>query len=195
MSRCTALRLRTGVAISSAAALAACVASSLPPPQPPRAPPSDKTDASYDWRSLVIAPFGTRLQEIPIGLHEALLFQDAHGRDAKEDGDCYAIDGEPPQFVGRRPDEYLLCFDHDRLNRIEAAVRLAPDGAGPVFAAACARWLANSAAPAATPPAGEPNGCEGRDGATGFRARLSGEAAQAPDVLSISLFSAADSAP
>ncbi len=190
-----ALRLRIGIAGSSLAALAACVTSSVPPPQPPRVPPVEKPDASYDWHSLVIAPFGTLLKEMPAGLHEVLLFRDAaQGGDGRENGDCYALDGEPPAFVGRRPDEYLLCFDHDRLSRIEASVRLSPGGAGTAYAELCAPSRANPAAPAA-PPAAEPGGCEGRDGAVAFRARLSGTETQSPDVLSISLFSAADSTP
>jgi hypothetical protein len=190
-----ALRLRTGIAYSSLAALAACVSPTLPPhptpaapPQPARASPSDAPDASYDWRRLVIVPFGTLLKEIPLSLHEVLLFRDAaHGIDGKEETDCYAIDGTPPQFVGRRPDEYLLCFENDRLTRIEASARLAADSAGTVFAAACAHWLANS-----TPAAADSDSCEGRDGATEFRARLGGEPAQSSPVLSISVFNVAD---
>jgi hypothetical protein len=185
-----ALRLRTGIACSSLAALAACVSSSVPP-QPPRVPPAEKPDASYDWHSLAIAPFGTLLKEMPAGVHEVLLFRDAaQGGDGRENGDCYALDGEPPSFLGRRPEEYLLCFDQDRLSRIEASVRLSPEGAGMAFAEACARWRAIAA-----PPAAEPGSCEGRDGAVAFRARLGGAEAQSSDVLSISLFSAADSTP
>jgi hypothetical protein len=191
MSRCTALRLRIGIACL--AALAACVSSSVPPP-PPRVPPVEKPDVSYDWHTLAIAPFGTLLKEMPVGLHEVLLFRDAQGGDGRENGDCYALDGEPPSFGGRRPDEYLLCFDHDRLGRIEASVRLSPDAAGTAFAEACARWRAIGAPPAA-PPAAEGGSCEGHDGSVAFRARLSGAEAQSSDVLSISLFSAADSTP
>jgi hypothetical protein len=95
-----------------------------------------------------------------------------------EDKDCYGIDVAPPQFVGRRPHEYLLCFDHDRLTRIEATVRLPAQTAGSIFAAACARWRAAVAETEVS--------CDGRDGATGFSAHLSGEPA-----LSISLFSVA----
>jgi len=197
MSPRMALRLRIGIACSSLAALAACVSPSLPPP--PRIPPAEKPHVSYDWHPLLIAPFGTLLKEIPVGLHEVLLFQDAaQGGDAREGGDCYALDGEPPSFAGRRPDEYLLCFDHDRLSRIEASVRLSPEGAGAAFAEACARWRANgppSAAAPGAPPATEPAGCEGRDGTVAFRARLSGAEAPSSEVLSISLISAADSTP
>ena len=39
--------------------------------------------------------------------------------------ECYAADTPAPRFVGRTPDEYLLCFKQDRLSRIQASVRLA----------------------------------------------------------------------
>ena len=35
----------------------------------------------------------------------------------------------PPQLARTPPDEYMLCFVHDRLDRIEASVRLPADGA------------------------------------------------------------------
>ncbi len=203
MGRCMALRLRIGIACSSLAVLAACVSSFAPPPQPPRAPPVEKPDVSYDWHSLAIAPFGTLFKEMPVGLHEVLLFRDAgQGGDGRENGDCYALDGTPPSFLGHPADEYLLCFDQDRLSRIEASVRLSPDDAGTAFAQACARWRANNpppsapATPQALPPvAAEPGGCEGRDGAVAYRAHLHAAEPQSPDVLSISLFSAADPTP
>ena len=194
-----ALHLRIGIACTSMAVLAACVSPSVPPPQPPRVPPVEKPDAFYDWHALVIAPFGTLLKEMPVGLHEVLLFRDAApGDDGRENGDCHALEGAPPSFLGRPADEYLLCFDHDRLSRIEASVRLSPEGAGTAFAEACTRWHAVAAAPTAppaAPPVAEPGSCAGRDGAVAFRARLSGAEAQSPDVVSISLVSAADSTP
>jgi hypothetical protein len=195
MSRCMALRLRIGIACTSLAALAGCVSSSVPPPQSPRVPPVEKPDAFYDWHPLAIAPFGTLLKEMPVGLHEALLFRDSgQGDDGRENGDCYALEGAPPSFLGRPADEYLLCFDHDRLSRIEASARLSPDGGGTAFAEACARWRAIAAPPAA-PPATEPGSCAGRDGAVAFRASFSGAESGSLDVVSISLFSAADSTP
>jgi len=197
-----ALRLRTVCAVLAVAASTACVSSSVSPhppaaasrpPAPAAAPPAP--DASYDWHVLLLVPFGTLLKDSPLALHEVLLFHDpAHDTSRSEDKDCFAIDGaSPPQFVGRRPDDYLLCFDpQDRLNRIEASVRLPADSAGAIFAAACALWLKN-----ASPAAGAAGSCEGRDGATGFSARLGGEPAadapaQAAVTLSISLFSVTD---
>jgi hypothetical protein len=174
--------VRVVVALSAAAAPCACISPSVPPYAPP-------PDAAYDWHGLMIMPFGTVLKDSPLALHEVLLFQDAAqgGGDALHQ-DCYAIAGAPPPFVGRRPDEYLLCFNHDRLIRIEASVRLPTQSAGPLFAAACAQWRGTRA-----PAEQTPDSCEGRDGMTGFSARLAAEpepatSAPAAATLSISLF-------
>jgi hypothetical protein len=166
----------TRFASSTAAllALAACAASSplggrtqgsVPAP----AQSGVMADASYDWHGLVLAPFGTLLRDTPIALHEVLLFHDeSQGVGAAVDAkDCYAGDAAPPRFVGRQPDEYLLCFDHDHLTRIDASVRLAVAEATPVFERACALWLKNS-----VPAAGIGDTCEGRDGGIAFSARL-----------------------
>ncbi len=191
------MRLRSVCAFWVAAALAACASPSVPPhAAPPAAAAARPAPVSYDWRPLIIVPLGTLLQAIPLSLHEVLLFHDAaQPGGGSDEGDCYAIGGAPPpQWAGRRPDEYYLCFVHDRLNRIEASVRLPADGAA-VFAAACAQWLEGSA-----PAAQSADACEGHDGAIGFRARLgggpegaaaAGEPAQSARTLSISLFVAA----
>src|ERR1700733_11986516 len=51
---------------------------------PPAARPPE--DGSYDWHVLVVAPFGSVLKEIPLALHEVLLFRDeAHGAAAADD--------------------------------------------------------------------------------------------------------------
>ena len=50
-------------------------------------------DASYDWHVLLVAPFGSVLKDIPLTLHEVLLFRDeAHGAAAADDAECYAAD-------------------------------------------------------------------------------------------------------
>jgi len=113
------------------------------------APPAAKAplDASYDWHVLLLAPLGSVLKDIHVPLHEVLLFRDAaEGRAAADDAECFAINGEPPRFMDRVPDEYLLCFRHDRLSRIEAAVRLPASNAAMAFADACGLWLKNAAA-------------------------------------------------
>jgi hypothetical protein len=175
--------------------LAACASSSSPSghalsghaPSEPPPPPTVKADTSYDWHGLVLAPFGTLLKDSPIALHEVLLFHDAApGSGDVENRDCHAIDGAPPRFVGRQPDQYLLCFDHDRLNRIEASVRLPADDASPVFARACALWLKSM-----TPPAVTGNACEGRDGGIAFSARLALVPDEAVATVSMTLSDAA----
>jgi hypothetical protein len=153
--------------------LAACTS---PPPKnrppdtgrpPPAAAPAT-ADASFDWHPLVVTPFGTRLVDSPIRLHEVLLFHDESlGSADIESKDCYAVEGTPPTFVGRPPDEYLMCFEHDRLDRIDASVRIPAADAVRVFGRACALWLRN-----AKPPPAPDNVCEGRDGDTAFSARL-----------------------
>jgi hypothetical protein len=189
----------------SAASLAALVACGTPAPRvtaPDRTPPPsthEPEDASYDWHGLLIAPFGSLLKDIPLTLHEVLLFRDeAHGAAAADDGECYAAATPAPRFVGRTPDEYLLCFKQDRLSGIRASVRLPTQQAPDIYAAACALWSKNAAAAratrAATPSAGasDPEArvavdCQGRDGTIHYSGRLGEE----PETtLSISLDSA-----
>jgi hypothetical protein len=173
------------------------------PAPPPEARPLDR---SYDWHVLVIAPFGSVLKQIPLTLHEVLLFRDqARGGAAADDAECYASDAPAPRFVGRTPDEYLLCFKEDRLARIQASVRLTVAEAPEVFAAACTRWLKNAmqattgaAAPGAAasngaaPETGAPrttdaqntgaqsaDACKGREGSVRFNAHLGEEATPA----------------
>jgi hypothetical protein len=191
--------------------LAACHSPSPRVRVPDRAP----DDASYDWHGLLIAPFGSVLKDIPVALHEVLLFRDeAHVTATADDAatveaECYAADAPAPRFMGRSPDEYLLCFKHDRLSRIQASVRLGGAQASDVFAAACADWLkkaapatTNAGAPSAVAPSVGASGaeaqsgaapigaaCEGRDGDIHFSARLEEEPETA---LSLTLDSASD---
>src|ERR1019366_4783394 len=168
------------------ATLVACVSSS------PRAAKSDLAaqrpntqelaDASYDWHGLLVAPFGAALKDVPLKLHEVLLFrEEARSVVPAGEPECYASDASAPRFVGRTPDEYLLCFQQDRLSRIQASVRLTTSSAPQVFAVACATWMKNAAA--ATPIAAVPSAdaCEGRDGAIHFSGRL-GEDADTAEV-------------
>jgi hypothetical protein len=198
------------------AAMAACHAPSQRAAPPDRTPPAntqEPADESYDWHALLIAPFGSVLKDIPLALHEVLLFRDdargtaaANGAavaDGAVDAECYAADAPAPRFVGHTPEEYLLCFKQDRLSRIQASVRLTTAAASEVFAAACERWLKNAApagsiaaAPAAgiqgAPPPSGAAACAGRDGAIHFSGRLEEEptrtdTAQTDTVLSITL--------
>jgi hypothetical protein len=122
----------------------------------------------------MIAPFGSALTDIPAPLHEVLQFQDkAHPNAETQDQDCYSSGGPSLSFAGRKLDEYLLCLRHDRLYRIEATLRLAPDQAAQLLARTCAAW-----------PAGQ---CAGREGHVSFSARLGEESAEHEVPLSIIL--------
>jgi hypothetical protein len=226
---------RSALSVTLLGALVACRAPSPRTAAPDRVPPPaaahELGDASYDWHGLLIAPFGSVLKDIPVALHEVLLFRDdAHGNAspgnaatggagadaAAVDAECYAADAPAPRFVGRIPDEYLLCFKQERLSRIQASVRLPAAQAPEVFAAGCTGWLKNAAstpgseAPGVgTPGVGAPGvgtsgavspsaetasagACEGRDGAIHFRGRLEeepgrAETPQSESVLSITL--------
>jgi hypothetical protein len=183
--------------------LTALIGCRAPPPQatPPARPaaPADTRpsgDASYDWHGLLVAPFGSVLKDIPLTLHEVLLFRDeAHGSAAVDDAECYGADAPPPRFLGRTPEVYLLCFRQDRLARVQASVRLAAAEAPEVFATACEGWLKNHLAAAAA-QAGD--ACKGRDGAIRFSARLGEEGAhpgEEQDAAETSLSITLDSAP
>src|ERR1700677_2220159 len=205
-------RARWAAALSMAllAALAGCRAPTPHATAPDRAPPpppeARPLDGSYDWHVLVIAPFGSVLKQVPLPLHEVLLFRDqARGGTAADDAECYASDAPAPRFVGRTPDEYLLCFKEDRLARIQASVRLTAAEAPEVFAATCTRWLKNArqattgaAAPGAAasngaaPETGAPrttdaettgaqsaDACKGREDSIRFNAHLGEEATPA----------------
>ncbi len=127
--------------------LAGCAAAPQPsaPPEPPQ-PAAAPLDASYDWHVLLAVPFGTALREVPLTLHEVLMFSDAkQGAAPSDELECYAVDGTRPLFMARTPAEYLLCFRHDRLARIEATVRLPANDAARIFADACALWIKNAA--------------------------------------------------
>jgi hypothetical protein len=187
-ARCAAL------SIALLAALSGCRAPTphaTAPDRAPAPPPEARPlDGSYDWHVLVIAPFGSVLKQIPLRLHEVLLFRDQARGGKADDAECYASDAPAPRFVGRTPDEYLLCFKEDRLARIQASVRLTAAEAPEVFAAACTRWLKNAmqaTTGAAAPGAAASNGaapetgaqgadaCKGREGSIRFSAHLGEE--------------------
>ena len=155
-----------------------------------KAPSTPALDASYDWHVLLAAPLGSVLKDTPLALHEVLLFRDEAKRTDGDEGDCYAIDGTAPTFVARVPDEYLLCFKHNRLARVEATVRVPQDRAVQVFADACGLWFRNAALPTpviAAATESSPAVCAGHDESAQFSGRLEVDP-QATDVpLSIKI--------
>ena len=98
--------------------------------RPERTPPAPAaqvtTDASYDWHGLLIAPFGSVLKDISgqAASRGVAVSGSGAGRRRGDNAsscrcaECHAIDAPAPRFVGRTPDEYLLCFKQDRLSRI-----------------------------------------------------------------------------
>src|SRR5271170_7810382 len=97
-ARAAGILIALSAALFMTLTLAGCHAPSSRATAPEHAPPPiphEPEDASYDWRVLLIAPFGSVLKEIPLTLHEVLLFRDkAHGAQADDaaaaDYECYA---------------------------------------------------------------------------------------------------------
>jgi hypothetical protein len=183
------LPARWAVPAVTAIMLAACAASKPQiAPRPP--PPPPPLDASYDWHVLLIAPFGSVLKDIPLTVHEVLVFRDeAHGASAADDPECYAVSGAAPRFMMRSPSSYLLCFNHGRLSRIEATVRLPENDAAQIVADACALWTKSTQAPnpAASAGAERSEGCEGADGGIAFAAHTEREPNEEDAQLTIQL--------
>ena len=158
--------------------LAACAAPAPKPAAPPPAPPP--LDASYDWHVLLVAPFGSVLKDVPLTMHEVLLFRDeARSASAADELECYAVDGTRPRFIARPLSEYLLCFKSDRLSRVEATVRLPTDEAARIFADACGLWLKSGQAAA--------DACAGSDGGIAYVGHLDSEADGSETQMSIQL--------
>jgi hypothetical protein len=167
-------------AIAIPALLAACAA---PPVQPaPSLPPlAVPLDVSYDWHVLLAAPFGSLLKDAPLTVHEVLLFHDeAPGASSSDEAECYALNVEPPRFLARQPEEFLLCYVHDRLSRIEATVRLPSSEALQVFTDACGLWMKNAAGQFA-------DGCAGTDHGIGFSGRLEADGTSVESLLTVRL--------
>jgi hypothetical protein len=174
---------------AAALMLGACAAAPPKAVAPPAAAPAP-LDPSYDWHVLLSAPLGSVLKDAPLPLHEVLLFRDDANRVEGDEGECYAIDAAAPTFISRMPEEYLLCFKHDRLARVEATVRVPQDQAAQIFAEACALWFKNAGLPApliAAATESAPAECSGRDATAQFSGRLEVEADQADAPLSIKL--------
>jgi hypothetical protein len=164
------------------ACVCVCGCASAPHPAGPSGPPPPAPESAgpaYDWHPLIVVPFGTLLKDMPLALDEVLMFRDAAGGGPADhgpagpavsgapndpaSGDCFSMHGaSPPQFLARRADSYLLCFEHDRLHRIEASVQLAQ--AEPLLGALCAQWLGRAQDTARTP-----DGCAGREGTVEWR--------------------------
>ncbi len=176
--------LAAAAAACGAALLAACTS-----PHPRGEPPAGGTAAAAttaatdDWHALMILPFGTLLRDVPYRLEEVVVFHDAAVAVAgRQEHECYTLrETAPPRLFGRPVEELSLCFSADRLNRIEASVRLPAQSASAQFASACARWQRTG-----TPGISSPDHCQNRDGDTELDAGLGAEGSAGP-VVSIAL--------
>jgi hypothetical protein len=164
------------VALSCAPWLEGCAS---PPPARHSPPAAPAAALSYDLGPLVPVPFGTAFKDVPGPLTEVLVFHSPDARRTGEDADCFRP-GAAVSFLGRAPADHLLCFDHDRLQRIEASIVLPAAEAPALFAAACTDWQQGQPAPG-------PATCEGRQGDIAFSARRSGDPDGAGATLSITL--------
>jgi hypothetical protein len=155
------------ILVAAAALMLAACAAPQPKPAAPVEPSPAPLDASYDWHVLLVAPFGSVLKDVPLTMHAVLLFRDEAGRAAPDEWECYAVDGAHPRFVARSPSEYLLCFKHDRLSRIEATVQLPAEEAVKIYADACGLWLKK--------PVSSGEECAGTDGGITFAGHFENE--------------------
>jgi hypothetical protein len=170
------------MAVSSAVGLEGC-AGSAPArgPAPRAALPAAPPAVSHDFSPLVLAPFGTNFKDVPVPLTEVLVFHQPGVRRTGEDADCFRPN-VVVSFLGRAPTDHLLCFDQDRLQRIEASVVLPAAEAPALFAAACDDWRRGN-----PPSALEPDACEGRQGDITFSARRADGPDSAAVTVSITL--------
>jgi hypothetical protein len=173
------MRIRQTLLLAAAMLLAACVSTPKAVPIPPPGPAP--LDASYDWHVLVTAPFGTLLKDVPLPVHEVLLFRESGpGGPAQDEGECFAVNGTAPRFMLRTAEVYLLCFKRDRLYRIKATVRVPLADGAKTYADACGLWMKH-AAPSDT------GACEGADGNISFRGHLEEDAEDDDALLSITI--------
>jgi hypothetical protein len=177
--------------ILSVLCLSTAACASAPPKAiaPPAAAPAP-LEPSYDWHVLLTAPMGSLLKDMPVTLHEVLLFRDEDKPAGADVGDCYAIEATAPTFIARVPEQYLLCFKHDRLAHIEATVRVPQEEAAEIFVDACGLWFKNAALPApsiAAATESAPSTCTGQDGAVTFSGRLEPDPEALEAVLSIDI--------
>jgi hypothetical protein len=154
---------------------------------------------------LLLVPFGSVLKDVPFTLHEVLLFREAAHAPVADEAECYAMEQTAPRLVARTPSEYMLCFKHDHLARVQATVNLPQSEAAQTFSDACSVWHRNEGAghqgaghPAAgvpgaaqpgapQPDTAQPGACEGRDGAISYSGRLDQEADQTDVALTVTL--------
>ncbi len=174
-----------------------CAACSAPPRSPPRSPPPAgprpavaalaSADPADDWRRLIVAPLGTRLQEMPFALNETVFFSEAAGAGpaagAPGAGDCFTPRGTLPSFAGAVAQSFVLCFAQERLSLIQAAIDLPRASAADTLRRYCDLWLSGTGGGTRSDA-----GCSGHDGDAAFSARLDLDAADPAGRLAVAVF-------
>jgi hypothetical protein len=148
------------------------------------------TTASHeDWRALLPVPFGSALTQVGFALKEVILFQgEAQGAAgtpaaSSDDQECYSKSGSAFAFRGAETEDYVLCFFHERLFRIEAALRLPKDAPAESFGQWCDDWLAGL-----SDPKRDAERCEGREKETQFSATLAYESELAGPLITVIVY-------
>jgi hypothetical protein len=189
------LPARTTGAPGAGAPAAGTPAAGVPASEAPAgAPKRPIISASHeDWRALIPAPFGSGLTQVQFPLKEVILFQgDAHGaaatpaagaQAASDDQECYSKSGGAFAFRGAETEDYVLCFFHERLFRVEAALRLPQEASEETFGQWCDDWLSGL-----TEVSRDAERCEGRDKDTQFSATLAYESELSGPLITVLIY-------
>jgi len=200
MSRAGSRRRRESLAAMIGLAWVSACASGPPRPATAGAPPGPAT-AVPDWQEIPVAPLGTTIAAMHPGLHEILYFQSPRSADGSADGsadapagagdvgaatDCYRANGPLPSVLNHASEDYVLCFLHDRLARVEAVLNLPAAEARALEQRLCEAWLPGSLASVSGDDV-----CGGRRGAAAFRVLLRSLKSDSGAALSIVVYTAA----
>jgi len=191
--------MKVTAAVLALALMSACASQATKPappsPAPAAAPKGPIISASHeDWRALVPAPFGSGLTQLQFPLKEVILFQgEAHGAAGapaagspaatSDDQECYSKSGSPFVFRGAETEDHVLCFFHERLFRVEAALRLPKDVSAETFGQWCDDWLSGL-----TEVNRDAERCEGREKDTQFSATLAYESELSGPLITVLIY-------
>jgi hypothetical protein len=150
---------------------AATACTSGPPPATAPTAPTASSVRVPDWLEIPVAPLGSALAALYPELHEVLYFQGPRSA-AEQPGsvepqpaaDCYRANGSSPRVLSHLTDDYVLCFVHDRLTRVEAVLELPVDAARSLAQQLCDAWL-----PGSLDATRSEYDCGGRRGDAAFR--------------------------
>jgi len=186
---------RTATALLASLLLMAACASQGPPggaavpggPAPGTPAPRNGPiiSASHeDWRALVPVPFGSGLTQIQFPLKEVILFQgESRGPGGFDDQECYSKSGTAFAFRGADTEDYVLCFFHERLFQVEAALRLPREMPAETFDQWCDDWLSGLADVKRSAER-----CEGRDQETLVSATLAYDSELAGPLITLVIY-------